>query len=104
MPVSLQLFPHSSLAHHRHALRYRNLRGLWNWHGRFGSMTNVEELASCMVEGILERGGVFHLWGHSWEIEQQGLWPVFERLAAMLGGLTDVARFTNAELLGIGPR
>ena len=103
MPVSLHLFPHSGFAHHRHVLRYRNWRGLWNWHGRFRGITDVEKLASCMVEGILKRGGIFHLWGHSWEIEEQRLWPMFDRLAAMLGGLTNVRRFTNAELLGVGP-
>jgi peptidoglycan-N-acetylglucosamine deacetylase len=104
LPVSLHLFPHSSFAHHRHAVRYWNWRGLWNWHSRFGGITNVERLASRMVDGILERGGVFHLWGHSREIEKHGLWPMFDRLAAMLGGLTDVARCTNAELLGMAPR
>jgi peptidoglycan/xylan/chitin deacetylase (PgdA/CDA1 family) len=104
LPVSLHLFPHGSFAHHLHAVRYRNWRGLWNWHGRFGGITNVERLASRMVDGILERGGVFHLWGHSWEIEEHGLWPMFDRLVAMLGGLTDVKRCTNAELLGMPPR
>ena len=104
MPVSLHLFPHSAFAHYRHALRCRNWRGLWNWHGRFRGVTNVESLAAYMVEGILERGGVFHLWGHSWEIEEQGLWPMFDRLAAMLGGVTEVSRLTNKDLLNAEPR
>jgi hypothetical protein len=104
MPVSLHLFPHSSLAHYRHVLRCRNWRGLWNWQSRFGSTTNVERLASHMLDGILEHGGIFHLWGHSWEMEELGLWPLLERLGLLLGGLTEAAHLTNRDILGKEPR
>jgi peptidoglycan/xylan/chitin deacetylase (PgdA/CDA1 family) len=102
MPVSLQLFPHGASAYYRHALRHRNWRGLWNWRGRFGGATELEGLASRMLDRIREHGGVFHLWGHSWEIEERGLWPLLDRVAAMLAGLTEAVRLTNRELSGIG--
>jgi len=98
MPVSLHVFPHNSGAHYRHALRYRNWRGLWNWRGRLGGATDVEGLAAGMLNRILKRGGIFHLWGHSWEIEERGLWPLLERLAAMLGGLREARHLTNTNV------
>jgi hypothetical protein len=32
-----------------------------------------------MLERTAQLGGTFHLWGHSWEIEQENLWGVLER-------------------------
>jgi hypothetical protein len=40
------------------------------------------------LAGLLEigrrRGGIFHLWSHSWEIDQLGLWPALDRACAAL--------------------
>lgn len=37
-------------------------------------------LAKQLLLQTIQRGGVFHLWGHSWEIEQQKQWKNLEEL------------------------
>lgn len=102
MTVSLHLFPHDRWAHYRHLLRYRNWAGLWNWHNRFDTATDLEKATAHMLDSVASQGGVFHLWGHSWELEAQGLWPIFERIAEMMGKfareIPNTASLTNREV------
>src|SRR5260370_19336390 len=98
MPVSLHLFPHSKSAHWRHALRCRNWSGLCNWCGRLGCEMDLERSALRMLDSVSRQGGVFHAWGHSWEIEEHGLWPVFERVAGLMGRIADAVPMTNREV------
>ena len=55
--------------------------------------------AEALLEHVLSRGGVFHLWGHSWEIEERNQWSRLEEVLRMLGGLHGTAEFlTNAQV------
>jgi hypothetical protein len=50
----------------------------------------------------LKERGVFHLWGHSWEIEQQNQWRKLEELLAVIAGHRENLRFVpNGELDGL---
>ena len=40
--------------------------------------------AESVLEHVLGSGGVFHFWGHSWEIDQMGEWQNLERVFRML--------------------
>jgi peptidoglycan/xylan/chitin deacetylase (PgdA/CDA1 family) len=56
--------------------------------------------AEAILDRVMERGGVFHLWGHSWEIDEMGEWENLERLFAKLAQQRDRAVFvTNSGLL-----
>jgi peptidoglycan-N-acetylglucosamine deacetylase len=98
MPVSLHLFPHTRSAHCRHALRHGNWSGFWNWCNRMNWERDPERSAALMLAAVSKRGGVFHLWGHSWEIEEHGLWPLFERTAALMGQAANAIPMTNGEV------
>jgi peptidoglycan/xylan/chitin deacetylase (PgdA/CDA1 family) len=77
--TTLQLFPHDRTTYLKNFTR----RGSWR--------ARALPLAICLSHGSLEaclesllrfaaeRGGVFHLWGHSWELEACGLWSVLDR-------------------------
>ena len=99
MPVSLQLFPHPAATYYLHTLRYGNWSGLLNWRRRFRGETDPERLAAGITAALQPKGGVFHLWGHSWELEQLGLWRQFDRIAAWLGGLDNAVHLTNGGVL-----
>lgn len=101
MPVSLQLFPHKRWTHYRHTARRRNWPGLWNWQVRFGGVTDVERLVSKMLASMRPRGGLFHLWGHSWEIERYRLWPLLDRVTESLSTISGAAAVTNGEVLEV---
>jgi len=98
MPVSLQLFRHRPATHYRHALRHRNWGGLWRWQRRLGGETDPIQLASSMMATVPATGGVFHLWGHSWEIEEHGLWLAFNRIAAALSAVAGRVALTNGDV------
>jgi len=98
MPVSLQLFRHRPATHYRHALRHHNWGGLWRWQRRLGGETDPIRLASSIMATVPETGGVFHLWGHSWEIEEHGLWLAFNRIAAALGAVSGSVALTNGDV------
>ena len=46
---------------------------------------------------MMATGGVFHLWGHSWEIEQFGLWKELETLLKMLAFNKEIAYLNNTD-------
>jgi peptidoglycan/xylan/chitin deacetylase (PgdA/CDA1 family) len=46
-----------------------------------------------------ERGGVFHLWGHSWEIERYGMWKDLEAFLSHVAAKGDSHFLTNGELV-----
>lgn len=59
-----------------------------------GSMYSWQAAARAAFDAARERGGVFHLWGHSWEIEKYDMWNELEKLFAYCeskGGYTPVA-------------
>lgn len=59
---------------------------------------NWDELAITMFEDIKEEGGVFHLWGHSWEIEKNKDWKRLERVLEYISKAENVRFVTNSEL------
>jgi len=99
MPVSMQLYPHSRAILARHALREGNLSGLFAWIARFGRVSDPAALAGRMLSEIRRRGGILHIWGHSWEIENQGLWPVFDRILDAVSRERDAQYLTNSGVL-----
>ena len=76
MPVSFQFLPHPHQVHVRHALKEGNGKGLINWYRLWRMEKDLLRLSERMLEHILEFGGVLHIWGHSWEIEERGLWEI----------------------------
>jgi peptidoglycan/xylan/chitin deacetylase (PgdA/CDA1 family) len=51
--------------------------------------------AEAVLDHVLSRGGVFHFWGHSWEIDEMGQWQNLERVFAMLAQCKGRAVFTD---------
>jgi hypothetical protein len=62
-----------------------------------------DELAIHWFELCRQQGGVFHLWGHSWEVDARGDWARLERVLAHIGGRAaeGVEYVTNGELAGL---
>ena len=59
-----------------------------------------DDIASRTLDFIISNGGIWHLWGHSWEIEEYDAW---HRLEEVLIRITDlpqtIKRVSNSELL-----
>lgn len=57
-----------------------------------------DELAIRWFELCLAEGGVYHLWGHSWEIDARDDWRRLERVFDHICRRPDVSYLTNGEL------
>ena len=66
-----------------------NVKKYWNW----------EKLAIALFKHTCRTGGIFHLWGHSWEIEKNNGWQKLENVLAYIATKQDVLHQTNTELL-----
>jgi hypothetical protein len=65
------------------------MKTYWNW----------EQLAIALFERTCQQGGLFHLWGHSWELERTNGWQKLERVLAYIATKSHVIHQTNTEAL-----
>lgn len=98
LATTIQAHPHSLLTYVRNAARRwrtKNLSLLRFHHGA----KDWASMAIALLNCARREGGVFHLWGHSWEIEETGQWGALERVLATMGECKQEARcLTNSEL------
>jgi len=99
MPVTIQFKPRTPLSFAFNYLKWGNwiqrgpimLSGVWR--------KGVHDQVEAMFQAARVRGGILHLWGHSWEIEAFDGWGELDRL---LNRLTDEIpvdhRLTNGEV------
>ena len=55
-------------------------------------------LAKAMFDQVLQEGGMYHIWGHSWEIDEHGDWQRLEDVLCYISGNPKVSYVTNGEL------
>lgn len=99
MPVSLQVFPHRSAVHLKHALKEGNVKGLVQWCTRWQREPDPLTLVTLIVEHIQQYGGICHIWGHTWEIAQYGLWKLLEAMVRRLASRPGVQYLTNTQVV-----
>ncbi|MDZ4226160.1 MAG: polysaccharide deacetylase family protein, partial [Patescibacteria group bacterium] len=58
-----------------------------------------EVLARELFDQTVERGGVFHLWGHSWETDMRGDWERLERVLQHISNRKGIEYVTNQKLI-----
>lgn len=100
VPTSLQCYPHRRTVLLRNYVRH----GAWRRRAPLAAAclasAGLETRLHRALAACLQSGGVFHLWGHSWEIEALALWPVLDRfLATVAARVPAAARLTNAGVL-----
>lgn len=98
IPTSVQAFPHRPSTYARNFL----LRGRSMFSFRARVLVHARDwvaLAERLLSHAIHAGGVFHLWGHSWEIAQQEQWDNLERVLSVLSRCASKPRFvTNGAL------
>jgi|GEM_PF-243704 len=83
MPTTVQAYPHGWAAVARNAMKRMAFVNLWRIviHGR---TTDWPELARRLLYYALDNGGVFHLWGHSWELDEGNHWTRLSEVLRMM--------------------
>jgi peptidoglycan/xylan/chitin deacetylase (PgdA/CDA1 family) len=78
MPVSIQLYPHRPDVY----LRNFVLHGSWRQRTRMLAAALSQPDLLSRLKSVLDvacmQNGVFHLWGHSWELDLFDGWPVLD--------------------------
>jgi hypothetical protein len=99
MPTTIQLFPHDPSVYLKNfasgPIGSTRAKLLW------ASLSSRElEQRTERLIGLCERtGGYFHLWGHSWEIEELNLWSTLDAILGRLSGKSNAIEFvTNREV------
>ena len=101
MPVTIQVYPHGRRVHASHALKEKNIAGLGRWLTSYKAGADLASLAEAALDEMENKGGVLHLWGHSWELEEFGLWETLDELLEMVSDRPGVTHVTNAELMAM---
>lgn len=103
IPTTVQAFPHGAFAYARNAAKRFSLSHLVSTPAALHSRGWVA-LAKEMFSRTAECGGVFHLWGHSWEIEEESQWENLEAfLKTMCSWREKWNGVTNSELCEYAP-
>jgi len=97
MHTGIQVFDHSTVVLIRHCLKNAFLTPLFDYRFFYKANRNFSALADMILFDLVKNGGVFHLWGHSWEIEKYGLWKELESVLKALSAHEEISYLNNTE-------
>jgi len=97
LDTSIQVYNYSSIKLTTHCVKNLFLLPIAQNSFFYKENKNLPKLAEVVMNRIMTTGGVFHLWGHSWEIEKYGLWREFEMVLKMLAFNQEIAYLNNTE-------
>ena len=102
LPTTIQAFQHTSPAYLRNVARRLAFRSLPNLARAYRYGISWSATAARLLELALSQGGVFHLWGHSWEIDEANAWNELESILRLMAvcGRTATA-ISNAALCAV---
>jgi peptidoglycan/xylan/chitin deacetylase (PgdA/CDA1 family) len=103
MPTGLLAYPNTRMEYAKNLVKGRNVRGLFDYVTRFIRLDSWVSMGKILFDHVLRKGGVWHLYGHSWEIEKLGLWDELEQMLDYVSRREGVRYVTNAELLAFLP-
>jgi peptidoglycan/xylan/chitin deacetylase (PgdA/CDA1 family) len=98
MPTTIQVRDQPLQSYLRNFARRMAIRNFVRF-ATLGMGLNWLRLAESLLEWVVDNGGVFHVWGHGWEIEDRGQWHELEQLTAMMGQLRPhITALTNSDV------
>lgn len=99
MPTSLQAFPHPRLNYLKNLGKRGNLPGFARYFSKYSRCANWLDMGKAMFDDVVREGGIWHLYGHSWELEDLGLWDQLQELFRYVADRPNVIYATNGNAL-----
>lgn len=99
MPTTIQAYPHARSNYLRNAVRLGGMVELAKSSFDLVVFESWLELGKKLFDRVLREGGIWHLYGHPWEIEKLNLWSQVQEMLDYVSGREGVAYLTNAQLL-----
>ncbi|PIR41823.1 MAG: hypothetical protein COV30_01365 [Candidatus Yanofskybacteria bacterium CG10_big_fil_rev_8_21_14_0_10_37_15] len=100
-------FPFRKMTANRYYWRYlfqpleQNWEGIRKFNISFHALRNWLGFASALFENLKNDDSIFHIYGHSWEIDKYGMWDDLERFFAFVVNDKNVTYATNSQLISI---
>jgi peptidoglycan/xylan/chitin deacetylase (PgdA/CDA1 family) len=104
MPTSLLVYPSNKSDYVRNLARDGNIPRLFDYLTQYIRLDSWVSLGELLFDRMLREGGVWHLYGHSWQIEELGLWDELKEMLDYVSGREGVRYVTNAEVLDFLPQ
>jgi peptidoglycan/xylan/chitin deacetylase (PgdA/CDA1 family) len=102
MPTSLQAYPHPPMNYLKNLGKRRDLVGIASYVTKYSKCKNWAEMGKIMFDDVLREGGIWHLYGHSWELEEFGLWDQLQELFSYVSNRPGVIYASNSKALELG--
>ncbi len=99
IPTTVQIFPHRPLTYLKNVARAGRLEGFKAYVAQRRRLGTWLELGKTLFDSALQNGGVWHLYGHSWEIDRLGLWDDLRELLDYVSRRDGVRYVPNCELV-----
>lgn len=102
MPTTIQISPHPMSNYLKNVARgARKLEGLQACLANMTRLGNWLELGKRLFDDVLQNGGMWHLYGHSREIEELGMWRGLEEILDYVCKRKGVMYLPNCDLIRI---
>jgi peptidoglycan/xylan/chitin deacetylase (PgdA/CDA1 family) len=99
MPTTIQAYPHARSNYVKNLVRLRALPALAKSLPDLISFESWLELGKKTFDRTVRNGGIWHLYGHPWEIEKLNIWAQLGEMLDYISQRHDVIYLTNGELL-----
>jgi|SRR5271163_1218960 len=99
MPTTLQIYPHPSFTYLKNVATARRLESFQACVVQMLRIGSWLELGKSLFDAVLKNGGIWHLYGHSWEVERLDLWDDLCELLDYVGGREGVNYVPNCALV-----
>jgi peptidoglycan-N-acetylglucosamine deacetylase len=103
MPTTVQGFSHPQSNYFKNALKARKMQELQTCLANRKKLSNWVELSKALFDSVMDNGGVWHLYGHSWEVDHYGLWNDLQQVLDYVSRRQGVTYASNAGLLEFLP-
>ncbi len=101
MPTSVHVFPHSRIDYLRNLVRVWNLGRTWVYATHLRCGNNWVEFAKLTFDCVLADGGLWHLFGHSWEIDELRLWDGLAEVLEYVSQRPGVRYLANGPIVNL---
>lgn len=63
------------------------------------TLFNWQTFAENLIRQAEKQNGIWHLWGHSWEVERYHLWDALENILQRVAAYADSVPITNTQIM-----
>jgi peptidoglycan/xylan/chitin deacetylase (PgdA/CDA1 family) len=101
MPTTLQAFAHPPLNYIKNLGKRRDVGGMGRYFKDYLRCGSWVELGKKLFREVDERGGIWHLYGHSWEVDEFGLWEQLDDLLNYVSNKPGIIYATNSGVIDL---